>query len=166
MRLYHGSSVEVRNPKIMTSARIGDFGRGFYTTTNLKQARRWAQIRALQTELSEGVVTVFDAPDSLLEHPALKVKSFAKADSRWLDFVMENRRNPDFSHPFDVVQGPVANDRVYLCLNALENGTADRTTVLRRLKTFVLADLILFHTGKSLLFLEYQASEKVPCKKK
>ncbi|MBR0457619.1 MAG: DUF3990 domain-containing protein, partial [Victivallales bacterium] len=68
MRLYHGSSVEVRNPKIMTSARIGDFGRGFYTTTNLKQARRWAQIRALQTELSEGVVTVFDAPDSLLEH--------------------------------------------------------------------------------------------------
>ena len=26
MKLYHGSNIEVKNPKILTSARVGDFG--------------------------------------------------------------------------------------------------------------------------------------------
>jgi len=46
----------------------------------------------------------------------------------------------------------------------LEDGLADRETVIRKLKTYVLADQILFHTAKSLLFLEYAATETVPCK--
>ncbi|MBR2427263.1 MAG: DUF3990 domain-containing protein, partial [Lentisphaeria bacterium] len=31
MKLYHGSHIEVKNPKILTTSRAGDFGRGFYT---------------------------------------------------------------------------------------------------------------------------------------
>ena len=166
MKLYHGSHIEVANPKILTSGRVGDFGRGFYTTSSLDQARRWAQIRAQKEGVASGVVTVFEAPDTLLDNPELKIRIYPKADSQWLDFVMENRKNPDFEHHFDLVSGPVANDRVYVCLNALENGTADRATVLRRLKTFVLADQILFHTAKSLLFLEYMLTEVVPCLKR
>ena len=165
MKLYHGSHVEVPNPKILTSGRVGDFGRGFYTTSSLEQARRWAQIRAQKEGSASGVVTVFEAQDALLEHPELKIRIYPKADSRWLDFVMENRRDPAFEHHFDLVSGPVADDRVYVCLNALENGTADRATVLRRLKTFVLADQILFHTAKALLFLEYMQTEVVQCLK-
>ena len=38
MKLYHGSHVEVRNPKILTASRVGDFGNGFYTTSSLEQA--------------------------------------------------------------------------------------------------------------------------------
>ena len=166
MKLYHGSLVEVKNPKILTSGRVGDFGRGFYTTSSLEQARRWAQIRAQKERSASGTVTVFEAPDTLLENPELKIRIYPKADSQWLDFVMENRKNPDFEHHFDLVSGPVANDRVYVCLNALENGTADRATVLRRLKTFVLADQILFHTAKSLLFLEYVQTEVISCLKR
>ena len=165
MKLYHGSHIEVQNPKILTSGRIGDFGRGFYTTSSLEQARRWSVIRAQQEGAAAGIVTVFEAPDTLLENPELRVRIYAKADSQWLDFVMENRKNPAFEHHFDLVSGPVANDRVYVCLNALENGTADRSRVLRRLKTFVLADQILFHTAKSLLFLEYVQTEVMPCLK-
>ena len=165
MKLYHGSHVEVRNPKILTSSRVGDFGNGFYTTSSMKQARRWAEIRAQQTKSTSGVVTIFEVQDSLFEHPELTVKTFPQADDDWLDFVLANRRDTAFEHRFDLVRGPVANDRVYVCLNALENGTADRATVLRRLKTFVLADQILFHTAKSLLFLEYVSTEAVPCSK-
>ena len=134
MKLYHGSHVEVRNPKILTASRVGDFGTGFYTTSSLEQARHRAAIRAQQVKSASGVVTVFEAPDSLFENPELLVETFAKADNKWLDFVMENRNDPDFEHHFDLVHGPVANDRVYICLNSLENGTADRATVLRRLK--------------------------------
>ena len=68
MKLYHGSHIEVKNPKILTSARVGDFGRGFYTTSSLEQARRWAQIRAMQENQSSGIVTVFDVPDQLFAH--------------------------------------------------------------------------------------------------
>ena len=164
MKLYHGSHIEVKNPKILTSSRIGDFGRGFYTTSHLEQARRWAQIRAIQEDLSAGVVTVFDVPDQLFIHPELRIKTFETADEEWLDFVLANRKNVDFEHEFDLIIGPVADDRVYVCLNMLEDGLADRETVIKKLKTYVLADQILFHTAKSLLFLEYAATEIVPCK--
>ena len=164
MKLYHGSHIEVKNPKILTSSRIGDFGRGFYTTSHLEQARRWAQIRALQEAQPSGIVTVFDVPDHLFDHPELQIKSFENADEMWLDFVLANRKNVDFEHEFDIVSGPVADDRVYVCLNMLEDGLADRETVIKKLKTYVLADQILFHTAKSLLFLEYAATEIVPCK--
>ena len=110
-------------------------------------------------------MTVFEAPDTLFDNPELAVKTFLRADHRWLDFVMANRTDPAFALRFDLVRGPVADDRVYVCLNALENGTADRATVIRRLKTFVLADQVLFHTAKSLLFLEYLLTEEVPCSK-
>ena len=164
MKLYHGSHIEVKNPKILTSSRVGDFGRGFYTTSSLEQARRWAQIRAMQENQSSGVVTVFDLPDHLFTHPELQIKNFETADEIWLDFVLANRKNVDFDHEFDIVRGPVANDRVYVCLNMLEDGLADRETVIKKLKAYVLADQILFHTAKSLLFLEYASTEEVPCK--
>ena len=164
MKLYHGSYIEVKNPKIFSNSRSGDFGRGFYTTSSLAQARRWAQIRAKQEDQPFGVVTVFDAPDHLFAHPELQIKSFEAADEVWLDFVLANRKDVDFNHEFDLVIGPVADDRVYVCLNMLEDGLADRETVIRKLKTYVLADQILFHTAKSLLFLEYAATEIVPCK--
>ena len=154
----------MKNPKNLTSSRVGDFGRGFYTTSNLEQARRWAQIQAKQEELSAGIVTAFEVPDNLFEHPELRIKTFETADEEWLDFVLANRKNVDFDHEFDIVRGPVADDRVYVCLNILEDGLADQETVIKKLKTYVLADQILFHTAKSLLFLEYSATEEVSCK--
>ena len=164
MKLYHGSNIEVKNPKILTSARVGDFGRGFYTTSSLEQARRWAQIRAKQEDVQSGIVTVFEVPDTIFENSELRIKTFEKADEKWLDFVLENRKNTEFEHGFDLVVGPVADDRVYVCLNMLEDGLADRETVIKKLKTYVLADQILFHTAKSLLFLNYEKMEEISCK--
>ena len=103
MKLYHGSHVEVRNPKILTSARIGDFGKGFYATSSIEQARRWAQIRAKRENLTAGVVSVFDVPDNLYLHPELRVKRFEVADEKWLDFVLANRRDVNFYHEFDII---------------------------------------------------------------
>ena len=164
MKIFHGSNIEVKNPKILTSARVGDFGRGFYTTSNLEQARRWAQIRAKQEDVQSGIVTVFEVSDMIFENSELRIKTFEKADEEWLDFVLENRKNTEFEHGFDLVVGPVADDRVYVCLNMLEDGLADRETVIKKLKTYVLADQILFHTAKSLLFLNYEKMEEISCK--
>lgn len=166
MLIYHGSHVEVRNPKILVSGRVGDFGHGFYTTSSLTQAQKWAQIRAVQENLPDSVVTIYETDDSLSENRSLQILRFEKADETWLDFVLKNRMDPAFEHPYDIVFGPVADDRVYACLNALESGFSDRIAVIRQLKTYVLADQILFRTAKSLLFLNYKDTEVISCSRK
>jgi len=45
MKLYHGGLIEVKTPRIMATDHIGDFGIGFYTTTDLEQARRFVATR-------------------------------------------------------------------------------------------------------------------------
>lgn len=56
MRLYHGSNVAVRNPKVLQSQRALDFGAGFYLTTSYEQARRWAELTVKRRR--EGIATV------------------------------------------------------------------------------------------------------------
>ena len=107
---------------------------------------------------------MFEMDNMIFKTTELKTKVFHHANEEWLDFVLANRKNVDFDHEFDIVRGPVADDRVYVCLNMLEDGLADRETVIKKLKAYVLADQILFHTAKSLLFLEYAATEEVLCK--
>lgn len=38
IELYHGSTLAVHEPKILTPSRTLDFGKGFYTTTDFEQA--------------------------------------------------------------------------------------------------------------------------------
>lgn len=42
MIVYHGSNIDIREPKIIQSNRALDFGFGFYTTTFKEQAEKWA----------------------------------------------------------------------------------------------------------------------------
>ena len=39
MILYHGSNVEVKEPKIIKTKRLLDFGTGFYLTSDFEQAK-------------------------------------------------------------------------------------------------------------------------------
>ena len=44
MIVYHGSTVIVKEPDVLHSYRSLDFGKGFYVTTVLEQAKRWTCI--------------------------------------------------------------------------------------------------------------------------
>ena len=46
MRLFHGSSIVVSEPRIGFSRANLDFGRGFYATSIRTQAERWAKRKA------------------------------------------------------------------------------------------------------------------------
>lgn len=37
MKLYHGSTVTVKQPNLQKGRKTTDFGKGFYTTTNFEQ---------------------------------------------------------------------------------------------------------------------------------
>ena len=45
MKLYHGSTVTVKSPNIQKGRKATDFGKGFYTTTNFEQAKKWAILK-------------------------------------------------------------------------------------------------------------------------
>jgi len=58
MKLYHGSNVEVRNPKIHSNLRALDFGAGFYLTSSEAQAIRWAKIVARRRGIGKPILNI------------------------------------------------------------------------------------------------------------
>lgn len=151
MILYHGSLEIVEHPKILEASRPLDFGQGFYTTTSLQQARRWVRLRMEQANMAMGYISMYEySPMKGLKH-----RRFRSANAAWVDFVHDNRTKLDFNHDFDIVEGPVANDNVYLSFNLYESGIITKAELIRRLKTYKLVDQLLFHTEQSLDTLKF-----------
>ncbi len=163
MKLYHGGLTAVEKPQIIApiTPRTVDFGNGFYTTTDIGQARRWVEIKCLRDNGKGGFVSIYEVDDDLLKSRDLKALIFESADRTWLDFVMSNRKNRNYNHDYDIVYGPVANDRVYATLTLFESDLLDTEETIRRLKTYKLVNQILFHSEKALSFLKYTGCEAV-----
>ena len=159
--LYHGGEKPVPKPLISSprSSRPLDFGSGFYATTSRDQAKRWIGIRIRQKAYSRGCVSHYVCDFDAI--PAeLKVRSFSGADEAWFDFVMANRHEKDFTHGYDIVRGPVANDNVYETLTLFEDGIIDKREAIARLKTYKLVDQVLFHTEASLRLIAFVDTEE------
>ena len=155
MILYHGSNVEVTNPKIIASNRALDFGAGFYTTSSEEQAKRWATLQTRRRQQGTPTVTSYTFDDSACE--GLEIKRFETPNAEWLRFVTENRSNTYGGKKHDIVIGPVANDRTMAVVNDFMAGTIDEETALVLLKPQKLADQYAFLTPaalKLLVFLE------------
>ena len=162
MLIYHGSLVEVEKPKILplNSQRTVDFGNGFYTTTDYNQACRWVSIKK-QEKNTAGFVSIYNFNEELLKNNKYNILHFQEATKDWLDFVIENRKNPNYSHNYDIVMGPVANDRVYTTISLYESQFLDIETTIKNLKTYKLVNQILFHTEQVLKELTFIKSEEV-----
>ena len=157
MICYHGSDTVVDSPKILESKRPLDFGGGFYVTTSDKQAKAWAIKVSYRNNTSYKCVNKYDF-DIETAKKNLTVIQFESADEKWLDFICANRSGKPTGE-YDIVIGPVADDRVYRVVVEYENGDLDRATALKSLKAEELCDQILFHTEKSLEYLKYVETE-------
>ena len=102
-----------------------------------------------------GFVNVYELNESALN--SLKCLFFDSPTEEWVDFVMKNRTQRGFVHDYDVVYGPVANDRVYAAFALYEGNIIDKQSLIAELKTYKLVDQYLFHISKALealLFIE------------
>ena len=158
MILYHGSIEIVDNPEIRIPSRSLDYGSGFYTTTSFKQAEDWVK-RKLNTNIHTGYVNVYEFDENMIE--GLKSLLFESPTEEWVDFVMDNRTNKDFNHDFDVVYGPVANDKVYAAFALYEGGIIDKQNLISELRAYKLVDQYLFHTDKALKALKFTEAKEV-----
>jgi len=50
MKLYHGSTFIVEKPNLEILNNRTDFGKGFYTTTDIEQAEKWTKIKKERLE--------------------------------------------------------------------------------------------------------------------
>lgn len=159
MRLYHGSNVEVRKPNLRYGRINTDFGRGFYTTTNAEQAERWAQIKLDRTKTGKRIVSVYEIDDALLTSPCLKIREFHGVDEAWLNFVVDSRKG--IKHDYDLVFGPVANDKVFTTVNLFESGVLSAEAAILQLKAYKTYDQLSFHTERVIGALKYVESLEV-----
>ena len=159
MRLYHGSNVEVRKPSLRLSRSRTDFGRGFYTTTQKEQAEHWTSIKMDRAKTGRRVVSVFEIDDAVLKNPELKIREFHGPDEAWLNFVVASRKG--IEHDYDLVFGPVANDRVFTVVNLYENGVLDATAAIAELKTYKTYDQLSFHSERVISELRFVESYEV-----
>jgi hypothetical protein len=161
MKIYHGSTICVSEPRLLAATRRLDFGPGFYATSDLKQAKEWALIKKRRLMASHAIVSFYDA-SAVLNARNLKIKCFARADAEWLDFVMAHRGEAEPpAVQYDVIRGLVANDTLYETLALYERGILTHAETIVRLRTHELADQVVFTTQQALSLLRYDACEEV-----
>lgn len=150
--IYHGGNAIIAAPEIREPNRTLDFGKGFYLTSSSEQAERWVKNRLKAGETGYVNLYQFELPAT---DSGLKVKIFASANEEWVDFVIKNRVLKGFEHDYDIVIGPVANDRVYAQFSLFEGGIISKETLISELKAYKLVDQYLFHTQESLRHLTF-----------
>lgn len=159
MRLYHGSTVVVRKPSLRPGRPNADFGKGFYTTSSYEQAVRWAHIKQEREDAQRAVVSVYEFDEALLDSPDLNIRRFTGADEPWLYFVTDCRKSRP--HEFDLVQGPVANDKVFTTVNLFESGVLSAEAAILQLKAYKTYDQLSFHTDRVIKTLNFVESIEV-----
>ena len=158
MNLYHGSYMQVSEPRIITPARLLDFGTGFYTTTDKEQATKFTN--KFISLGKDRIVNIYEYNEIKAEK-TLSVMRFAKADAEWFRYVVANRSGTGKANDFDIVIGPVANDRVYDVVENFELGDYSEEEAIHRLLVFKLTDQVVFKSEKSLLYLAYLGYEQI-----
>ena len=154
MKLYHGSNVAVPRPEILNSDRKLDFGVGFYLTSSLEQAERWARLVVDRRGGGRPIVTVYEIDEAQLN--TLRVRRFEKANRQWLNFVVANRESRIEDQKWDIVIGPVANDRTMPVIRLFMAKVYTAAETLRRLLPQNLHDQYTFKTVAALQRLQFK----------
>lgn len=159
MKIYHGSTTIVTSPEIRESNRSLDYGNGFYATTSFDQAEKWVRRKMREDNQHKGSVNVYELDtQSLKDYNTL---SFPTPSEEWVDFVMANRTQEDFTHDYDIVYGPVANDHVYAAFALYEGHVISKQALIAELRTYTLVDQYLFHSNRSLNSIRFIEATEV-----
>ena len=134
MKLYHGSNIEFDKIDLAQSKPNKDFGKGFYLSADYEQAAKMAQVKVEQLEAGSPVVMAYEIEETAFNE--LKVLRFDSYTEDWAKFILMNRNNSSDKqvHDYDIVFGPIADDRVGLQLWKYENHSIDLPTLVQNLQ--------------------------------
>ena len=154
MILYHGSNVKVKEPILLKVQRELDFGKGFYTTSDMEQAARWAWRTAKRRGESNAFVTVYEVNEDELKN--IRLLSFDSPNVEWLNLVVKNRKGEYITGNWDIISGPVADDQTAQVIDLYLEGAYDEEEAIRRFLTQRLKDQYAFKTNEALKLLIFK----------
>ena len=137
MKLYHGSDTLVPEPNLQKCKPFKDFGKGFYLSADYSQAQKMAEQKSsLSNGVNPPIVSNFYFDESALTDNFLKVKCFNSYTEEWAEFVLRNRdrKNKQPYHNYDIVYGPIADDRIVRQMRRFELGDITLAELMRELK--------------------------------
>lgn len=156
MILYHGSNTEISKIDLAMCKPYKDFGKAFYLTTILQQAREMAE-KVAERFGGTPTINVFEFDENFCSD--LQVKTFSIANQEWAEFVMKNRnRNSTIMDDYDLVVGPVANDDIAMLFRTFSFGFISIDSLVQGLKYRKLNNQYAFKTNKAVALLQKRES--------
>ena len=151
MKVYHGSDIYIDKIDLQKCKPRKDFGRGFYVTNIRQQAEEMSE-RVTRWSKKPSIITEFEFDEYAWEDEELNVLRFDRYNEQWLDFIVINRtkKASDTSHDYDIVEGPVADDKISRRVIRYMNGKISKTDFLEELIHNKPTHQICFCTVKSL----------------
>lgn len=148
--LIHGSNNEVRTPDLSRSREDVDFGAGFYLTKEFDMAAKWA------CRKKNSVCNTYS-----LDLTGLKVHVF-KLDKEWLDYVVANRNLENIDFPaYDVLVGPIADDKLYNTLEMYEDGYISAEQAVEIMNCMKYGNQYVLKTQKAVNQLQFVESKEL-----
>jgi len=137
MQVFHGSYTEIESIDLSKCQANKDFGRGFYVTKFRKQAEEWAEIIGKVNE-TVGVITEFTFYERAFTEESLKVLRFSEYNDEWFDFIILNRNleSTEQKHDYDIIEGPVADDKIQRRINKYLEGEITRKEFFEQLTKY------------------------------
>jgi len=163
MKVYHGSYIKIDRIDYAKCRLYRDFGRGFYVTKILEQAKIWAK-RKGEIYDTQGIITEYDFAESAFENWEFQCIRFDGYTEEWLDFIILNRnlKLPIPAHDYDIIEGPVADDDVTNRIDDYLEGHISKSDFLEELKFHRPTHQICFCTHRSLQALEHVEKKHIP----
>lgn len=154
MLIYHTSLTVVDKPDTKHSRRCLDFGAGFYATRLKEQAVKYAQ------RFNRLSPTAYLCTYEYTPCDSLKVKTFEAYDEEWLLFVCDCRKGGTSYKEYDIIEGGVANDKVFRSVDLFIAGENSMEFTLKKLAFEKPNHQLCFITQTaiecSLRFVDYQ----------
>lgn len=158
--LYHGTTADFSIVDLKHCKDKKDFGKGFYTTTDINQAIELAR-RMKHTAINKGnvyakaYVYMFKIDKQHIKQ--LNTHNFQTASISWIDYILKNRYS-EFRNKkdYDLVIGKVADVVAKIVMNKFVNSYGIHATkeqkqqLIKALKPDKLIDQYCFKTDKSL----------------
>ncbi|GHS86988.1 hypothetical protein FACS1894201_08140 [Bacteroidia bacterium] len=115
MKLYHGTNLKfLKGVDLDKCPPDRDFGQGFYLTNIRKHAEERAQAKFDKQGGEINIIEYnFDWDAVIAANSTLKIKRFEGVNVEWALFIMHNRLQNKPKHEYDLVEGPVADDKMF-----------------------------------------------------
>ncbi len=137
MRVFHGSYTEIQKIDLSKCQENKDFGKGFYVTKIREQAEKWAKIIG-EIHQTKGFVTEFIFYERVFSEKKLKTLRFDTYNDEWFDFIILNRNleTIEQQHDYDIIEGPVADDKVQKRITRYLEGMISREDFFEQLSKY------------------------------